>query len=81
MTGRQRRQTESKQADAEDDQSQQPDGRVRCELCAYRCIIRPGSRGICQVRENRDGTLYTLVYDTTNDVPDGSPRPSPPLTP
>jgi pyruvate formate lyase activating enzyme len=41
------------------------DGRVRCELCAYRCIIRPGSRGICQVRENRDGTLYTLVYGRT----------------
>ncbi len=40
-------------------------GRVRCELCAYRCIIRPGSRGICQVRENRDGTLYTLVYGQT----------------
>jgi pyruvate formate lyase activating enzyme len=41
------------------------DGRVRCELCAYRCIIRPGSKGICQVRENRGGTLYTLVYGRT----------------
>jgi pyruvate formate lyase activating enzyme len=42
-----------------------PDGRVRCDLCAYRCIIRPGSKGICQVRENRGGTLYTLVYGRT----------------
>jgi pyruvate formate lyase activating enzyme len=41
------------------------DGRVRCELCAYRCIIRPGSKGICHVRENRGGTLYTLVYGRT----------------
>ncbi|RLE37586.1 AmmeMemoRadiSam system radical SAM enzyme [Candidatus Acetothermia bacterium] len=38
------------------------DGRVRCNLCAHRCVISPGHRGICAVRENRDGTLYSLVY-------------------
>jgi len=38
------------------------DGRVRCILCAHRCVIRDGKRGICQVRENRGGTLVTLVY-------------------
>ncbi len=38
------------------------DGRVRCNLCAHRCVIAPGKRGICAVRENRDGTLYSLVY-------------------
>jgi pyruvate formate lyase activating enzyme len=26
-------------------------------------VIPPEGRGICQVRENREGTLYTLVYD------------------
>ena len=36
--------------------------RVRCNLCAHRCVIAPGRKGICMVRENRDGTLYTLVY-------------------
>ncbi len=36
--------------------------RVRCGLCRFRCLIAPGRRGICAVRENRDGTLYTLVY-------------------
>ena len=36
--------------------------KVRCNLCAHRCVILDGRRGICQVRENRDGTLYTLVY-------------------
>ncbi|MCE5258035.1 MAG: AmmeMemoRadiSam system radical SAM enzyme [Chloroflexi bacterium] len=36
--------------------------RVRCALCAHRCQIKPGDRGICQVRENRDGILYSLVY-------------------
>ncbi len=36
---------------------------VRCGLCSHRCLIPPGRRGICAVRENREGTLYTLVYD------------------
>jgi pyruvate formate lyase activating enzyme len=35
---------------------------VRCALCSHRCRIPPLKRGICGVRENRDGTLYTLVY-------------------
>ena len=35
---------------------------VRCFLCAHRCVIGEGKRGICAVRENRAGTLYTLVY-------------------
>jgi pyruvate formate lyase activating enzyme len=38
------------------------DCRVHCALCAHRCIIEPGQRGICAVRINRDGTLYSLVY-------------------
>lgn len=39
----------------------QGDGTVVCSLCAHRCRIRPGLRGICGVRENRDGALVTLV--------------------
>lgn len=38
------------------------DGKVRCGLCRFRCLIGDGGRGICGVRENRAGTLYTLVY-------------------
>jgi pyruvate formate lyase activating enzyme len=34
-----------------------PDGDVRCYACAHRCLIRPGRRGICKVRFNRDGEL------------------------
>jgi pyruvate formate lyase activating enzyme len=41
----------------------QADGSVVCNLCAHRCVIRPGRAGICAVRENRDGTLVTLVAD------------------
>ncbi len=36
--------------------------KVRCGLCRFRCHIGEGGRGICAVRENRGGTLYTLVY-------------------
>ncbi|MFO7918578.1 MAG: AmmeMemoRadiSam system radical SAM enzyme [Anaerolineae bacterium] len=42
-----------------------PEQRVRCKLCAHRCLITEGKKGICQVRENREGTLYTLVYGRT----------------
>ncbi len=39
--------------------------RVRCNLCNHRCKIHDGKRGICGVRENQDGTLYSLVYGKT----------------
>ncbi len=37
-------------------------GKVRCLTCAHRCVIGNGKRGVCGVRENRDGKLYTLVF-------------------
>ncbi len=36
--------------------------RVQCALCSHRCKIAPGKRGICNVRENREGVLTPLVY-------------------
>ncbi|KRT75069.1 MAG: radical SAM protein, pyruvate formate lyase activating enzyme [Candidatus Rokubacteria bacterium CSP1-6] len=45
-----------------------PDGSVVCNLCAHRCRIRPGLRGICGVRENLEGTLVTLVADRVISV-------------
>ena len=38
------------------------DNEVQCNLCVHRCVIADGKRGICGVRENRDGMLITLVY-------------------
>jgi len=38
------------------------DNKVRCNLCNHRCVITDSKRGICGVRENRAGALYTLVY-------------------
>jgi len=35
---------------------------VHCSLCYHRCTIKEGQKGICGVRENRAGTLYSLVY-------------------
>ncbi len=37
-------------------------GSVRCNACAHRCVLRPSRVGICGVRQNRGGWLYTLVY-------------------
>jgi pyruvate formate lyase activating enzyme len=34
--------------------------RVKCRLCGHGCVIAPGKRGLCCVRENREGTLYSL---------------------
>ncbi len=36
--------------------------KVRCLLCNHQCIIGDGKTGICGVRENRAGTLASLVY-------------------
>ena len=35
---------------------------VRCQICFRRCVIPEGERGFCRNRENREGTLYNLVY-------------------
>ncbi|MEO0082410.1 MAG: AmmeMemoRadiSam system radical SAM enzyme [candidate division WOR-3 bacterium] len=35
---------------------------VRCRLCPRYCTIAPGQRGVCRVRENKDGKLYSVVY-------------------
>jgi len=37
-------------------------GDVKCDLCNHRCIVRNNGKGVCHVRENRNGVLYTLVY-------------------
>jgi len=41
------------------------DKKIRCAVCSTRCMISPGRRGICGVRENREGELYSLNYGKT----------------
>lgn len=36
--------------------------RVRCHNCAHYCVIDERKRGVCKVRENKDGKLYVLNY-------------------
>lgn len=38
------------------------DKKVQCRNCPHYCIIENGKKGICQVRENKGGKLYSLVY-------------------
>ena len=42
---------------------QQEEGnKVVCGLCNHHCHIKEGKRGLCGVRENQTGKLYSLVY-------------------
>lgn len=45
-----------------------PNGRVRCNVCAVRCVIPEGGRGACRTRLVRDGKLYTLLYGRTSSA-------------
>jgi pyruvate formate lyase activating enzyme len=35
---------------------------VQCLLCPRKCVLDLGQRGVCTVRINKDGKLYTLGY-------------------
>ena len=41
---------------------------VRCRLCPHNCLIPSGKRGICGVRENKGGKLYTLIYSSCSSA-------------
>lgn len=41
---------------------------VQCQLCFRNCLIPPGKRGFCGVRENRNGLLYSLVYSNLSAI-------------
>ena len=43
-------------------QSAESGMKVRCHLCPHLCLMAEGKSGICRVRYNREGTLYTSVY-------------------
>jgi len=36
--------------------------KAQCRACPHYCILLPGQRGKCGVRENKDGKIYSLVY-------------------
>jgi pyruvate formate lyase activating enzyme len=40
-----------------------PENKIKCNLCPHNCNIQNGKIGICGVRKNIDGILYSLVYE------------------
>ncbi|MFW6195757.1 MAG: AmmeMemoRadiSam system radical SAM enzyme [Thermoplasmatota archaeon] len=36
--------------------------KIRCKLCPQNCLISEGDRGLCNVRKNIEGKLYSLIY-------------------
>lgn len=41
---------------------------IRCLLCPHNCLIATGKRGLCGVRENRGGKLYSLIYGLASSI-------------
>ena len=44
------------------------DGGVHCHLCHHDCRIGDGKRGICGIRENREGVLYSLIKGRMSSI-------------
>lgn len=45
-----------------------PGGAVQCRVCPRTCLIKPGQAGVCRARVNRDGVLYSVIYDRVCSV-------------
>jgi pyruvate formate lyase activating enzyme len=41
---------------------------VQCFLCPHHCIIAPEKRGICGVRKNEQGRLFSLIYQACSSI-------------
>lgn len=44
------------------------DRKVQCLLCPHYCVVLPSKRGLCGVRENNEGILYTLIYGKISSI-------------
>ncbi len=47
---------------------QEPIDKARCLTCERRCELADGQTGWCRTRQNRDGTLYTLIYGAVSSL-------------
>jgi len=45
-----------------------PNAQIHCRLCPHNCIILPKCTGFCGVRENREGTLFSLNYGRVSSL-------------
>jgi pyruvate formate lyase activating enzyme len=44
------------------------DNKVRCMLCPHLCTINRGNSGICKVRYNNNGKLFTRIYNIVSAI-------------
>lgn len=35
---------------------------AQCQTCAHYCVLKNNEKGVCGVRENKDGKIYSLAY-------------------
>ncbi|MBU7013462.1 MAG: AmmeMemoRadiSam system radical SAM enzyme [Theionarchaea archaeon] len=40
-----------------------PSDVIQCHLCPHECVIKHGKRGMCGIRENQKGILYSTSYE------------------
>ncbi len=41
---------------------------LNCKICERRCIISEGKTGFCEMRENKDGKIYSLNYAAASSL-------------
>ena len=46
------------------------DSLVQCLLCPHHCTIAPDKHGICGVRKNENGKMFSLIYGSVSSVAD-----------
>lgn len=44
------------------------DGKVRCSICERLCLLVAGRTGWCPTRQNKGGTLVTLIYGAVSSL-------------
>jgi len=44
------------------------DNRVLCQLCPHNCLIPPGRSGICGVKKNDNGVLYSMIFEQASSL-------------
>ncbi|MBL7130514.1 MAG: AmmeMemoRadiSam system radical SAM enzyme [Candidatus Omnitrophica bacterium] len=42
--------------------------KVQCHLCPHNCLIAEGKLGLCGVRKNQKGKLYSLIYEEVTSL-------------
>jgi len=42
--------------------------KIQCKLCPHNCIIPDGKVGICGVRKNENGILYSMIYGSASSL-------------